>query len=175
MRRESHSTKIIPGRAALQQDRCRCICSATCSRAPEPHLRCSFPTRRPSGKVGGKEGGVERVTLQSTSHSERWIPNSHGDLHPPSLAYRAVIYSALAASLFLDLCLIQSVHQVLSGPAHDRPTRKGTLLARYFTSSRLVCGAAVRHHPLTSRYLRIYTALSLQYLTHMSTTTTFIP
>lgn len=95
---EQHCSKTDAGAPAAR------ACSRT-PRAPELHLRCSFPTRRPSGKVGGKEGGVERVTLQvrstvndgrstpSTSHSERWIPNSHGDHHPPSLARQTVIHS----------------------------------------------------------------------------------
>lgn len=55
------TTANQPNREAMQQERCRCTCSVKQPpgepQDPEPHLRCSFPTRHPSGKVGGSVGG----------------------------------------------------------------------------------------------------------------------
>lgn len=71
----------------------------------------------------------------STSHSERWIPNNHGDLHPPSLAYQTVIHSAPSASLSLVIAASPSLFpksyrgHLTINPLVETRSWPGTLLA----------------------------------------------
>lgn len=53
---ESHSTTTISDTAAVQQDRCRCTCSASCSRAPEAQSPICGAASPRDGRVEGWEG-----------------------------------------------------------------------------------------------------------------------